>query len=47
LYNAVVIVDVARSISIMTTTLLLTSYKCKRAGDKEVKRTGFLSMVAN
>ena len=40
LYNAVAIVEVARSTSIITTMLLLISYRCNKAGEREVKRVG-------
>jgi hypothetical protein len=40
LFNAVAMVEVARNTSIITTILVLTSYKCKRAGDKEVYNDG-------
>ena len=38
---ALAIVDVARRMSMMTTTLLLTSYKCRRAGERIVYSAGF------
>jgi hypothetical protein len=37
-------VEVARKTSMITTTLLLRSYKCSSAGDKEVWRLGLLLM---
>jgi hypothetical protein len=36
LYKAVAIVDVALSTSMITTILLLTSYKFKRDGERDV-----------
>ena len=44
LYNAEAIVEVALKTSIITTTLLLKSYRCNKAGDKEVLRVG-LSVI--
>jgi hypothetical protein len=40
LYKAVAMVDVALSTSMMTTMLSVTSYKCKRAGEKHVNKEG-------
>jgi hypothetical protein len=37
LYKAVAMVDVALNTSMITTTLLLMSYKLRSAGDNEVK----------
>src|SRR5215213_10856104 len=40
LYKAVAIVEVARKISITTTTQSRTLYKCNKAGDKDVYKVG-------
>jgi hypothetical protein len=45
LNNAVAIVDVARSTSIITTTALLRSYKCKRDGESEVYNVGLSWLI--
>ena len=42
LNSAVEIVEVARSISIITTMLLLTSYKLNKAGERHVVNVGCL-----
>jgi len=44
LCKAVAMVEVARNTSMITTILLLTSYKCKSAGDKEVYRDGLFEI---
>jgi hypothetical protein len=44
LYKAVAIVEVALNTSMITTILLLTSYKFKRAGERDVCRDGLLVM---
>jgi len=44
LCNAAAIVEVALNTSIITTILLLTLYKCKSAGDKEVYREGLFEI---
>ncbi len=44
LNKAVAIVEVALKTSIITTAALFKSYKCKRAGESEVKIVGFLFM---
>jgi Gpi18-like mannosyltransferase len=41
LNKAVAMVEVARSTSMITTMVFLTSYKCSRAGDNEVYKVGF------
>jgi hypothetical protein len=46
LYNAVAIVVVARKTSIITTTVFCRLNKWRRAGEREVKSVGFLSMRA-
>ena len=38
-------VEVARKTSIITTTLLLRSYKCNRAGEMEVFKVGLLLII--
>jgi hypothetical protein len=40
LYKAVAIVEVARSTSMITTIALFASYKCIKAGEKEVCKLG-------
>ena len=45
LNNAVVIVDVARSTSMITTIDSLTSYKCNSAGDKQVCNDGRSKLI--
>jgi hypothetical protein len=45
LYKAVAIVDVALNTSMITTILLLTSYKCKTEGERDVCKLGLLSML--
>jgi hypothetical protein len=47
LYKAAAIVDVARNTSIITTMLLLRSYKCNRAGERDVCRVGLLFIIVN
>lgn len=47
LYKAVAIVEVALNTSIITTILLLISYKCTRAGESEVYRCGLSLIQAN
>jgi hypothetical protein len=42
LCKAAAMVEVARSTSMITTMLLLTSYRFNNAGDKQVKRVGFV-----
>ncbi len=42
LYNAVAMVDVALNTSIITTTLLATSYRSSIRGDNKVLIDGFL-----
>jgi hypothetical protein len=46
LCKTVAIVDVALSTSIITTMLLLTLYRCNRAGDKEVCKVGLAEFIA-
>jgi hypothetical protein len=47
LYKAVAMVDVARNTSITTTIVFFTSYKCKRAGERQVYNVGlFISSCA-
>jgi hypothetical protein len=45
LYNAAAIVEVALNTSIITTTLLLKSYRFNNAGEMQVWRDGLLLMV--
>src|SRR5688500_2320147 len=45
LYKAVAIVEVALSTSMITTTLLLTSYKFKRGGERQVYSVGLLLLM--
>src|SRR6187200_977472 len=45
LNNAVAIVEVARSTSMITTMLLLISYKFNRAGENDVYRAGLLILM--
>jgi len=45
LRKAAAIVDVALNTSMMTTMLLLTSYKCTNAGERQVKMDGLLLML--
>src|SRR6476646_11948021 len=47
LYNAVAIVEVALNTSMITITLLLISYRCTRAGEREVCKDGLLFIPAN
>src|SRR5574343_623343 len=41
LCRAEAMVDVARNTSMITTTASLRSYKCNKAGDKQVNKVGF------
>lgn len=44
LCNAAAIVDVARNTSMITTMLLLTSYKFNNAGEREVNSVGLFKV---
>jgi hypothetical protein len=45
LCKTVAIVEVALKTSMITTILLLTLYKCNRAGDSEVCKEGFTEFI--
>ena len=45
LCRAVAMVEVALNTSMITTMLLLTSYKCNKAGEREVYKEGLLLLI--
>jgi hypothetical protein len=43
--SAVAMVEVARNTSMITTILVLTSYNCNNAGDRQVYNKGFCFFI--